>query len=1324
MRQKILLPIVEVRVRVGRTSEANKMSVKSLALLDSGSDRTFCAKSLMNRMGIKGKRTQVIVNTMDRSAQWDTSATSIWVEATRGRSPKGLMLEEVLVGANLPHGISNSMASTDDWLRWKHLLSIKELHPGDDVNIGVEIIIGLDHPQALQPLEVRCGGDAEPFAVRTMLGWTLQGAAFNRKSGRAVTSLATIAEISGPTPMDRRLEEQVQRFWEMDEPTRNEALEQEGLSAADQYVINLWDGNLRRSENHYVLPIPFKQMQEHHTSNWGSARHRLESLKVRLRKDKGLGEAYRREVQKLLDEGYAERVTTRSRYEQKKKVWYLPHHPVINPQKPGKVRIVFDCAAEHQGVSLNKQVWQGPDLNNKLLGILLRFREGKIAMTADIEAMFYQVKVPEKDRDMLRFLWFKDGSNNEEVQVYRMTAHVFGGVWSPACAAYALQRTFSDHGKNLEGAVKDTARNFYVDDILHSVDDEEQAARVASKLTDLMKRGGFRLTKWSSNQPKVLGGVPKEDRSEIGTQSGVLPANLTVGKALGVVWDQGADRLAVRVDVKSRATTKRGLLATFSAVYDPLGIVAPFVVRAKLVFQEECRAQKGWDEPIKGSNLKVWQEWTEELPKLSELAVPRHYTSGKEGMIKRAELHTFADASQRAYGTVSYLRYMDERGEVGVSFIFSKSRLAPLRGASIPRLELCAAKLAVEVASNLVNELNLKIHQKVYWTDSMIVLQYINNHSRRFKTYVENRVAAIQRLSDKEQWRHVPSEQNPADDISRGLSARAMLEQGRWEKGPDFLREEERRWPETPKISTDAQDEMELRKCVVMATSVEEAEPTPCMKLWRHFSCWNKLTRAVAWLWRLIEWRRHSARALRLEYVTVEEMRAARRYITKAIQKESYNEVFTALEKGQQVTRQSAVFRLEPHLDQDGMLRVGGRLSKADISYDAQSPYLLPKDHPVTKLIVRHVHRVCAGHMGREHTIATIREKYWIPRIRPVVDGEIRRCNACRRQNWRPQPQREADLPKDRVAHGGAPFDGTGPDCFGPMTVAIGRRREKRWGCLFTCLSTRAIHLEVLTRLDGGDLLMAITRFTSRRGITPGLLRSDNGTNMVRARKDILAAARSWNEDRSFKNSLASRDIRWEFIPPGAPHMGGVWERQIGTVKKTLGALVGVQILDDGRLQTLFCEVERIVNNRPITSASPDPNDQRVLTPAHALFARGDPGPFLGSWDEGDCLRKRWRHAQLLADRFWARWLKEYLPELRNRQKEIWRRPNLEKGDIVLVTDVDSPRNQWPLARVEKVCKSSDGIVRRVRVRTRKGTLMRAPIKLCLLEGARNGDIR
>jgi transposase InsO family protein len=328
---------------------------------------------------------------------------------------------------------------------------------------------------------------------------------------------------------------------------------------------------------------------------------------------------------------------------------------------------------------------------------------------------------------------------------------------------------------------------------------------------------------------------------------------------------------------------------------------------------------------------------------------------------------------------------------------------------------------------------------------------------------------------------------------------------------------------------------------------------------------------------------------------------------------------------------------------------------------------------------------------------------------------------ACKRRTVPCGEQRMADLPADIVTPGIPPFSNTSVDFFGTFFVKRGRSLVKRYGCIFTCFTTRAIHIEVAHSLDTDSFINALQRFVSRRG-QPELIQSDNGTNFVASEKVLREAVQDWNQNK-IEHFLRQKGIQWKFNPPAASHMGGVWERQIRTVRKVLGALTKEQNMDDEGLSTLMCLVEAIVNGRPLTTVSDDARDPEPLTPNHLLLLRSGPTLPPGRFDKDDLnSRKRWRQIQYMADIFWKRWVKEYLPTLQRRQRWLDHSRNFDIGDVVLVVDHNTPRNMWPLARVVKVYPGSDGCVRSVDIQTRTSTLRRPITKLCLLESIEHGE--
>ena len=681
------------------------------------------------------------------------------------------------------------------------------------------------------------------------------------------------------------------------------------------------------------------------------------------------------------------------------------------------------------------------------------------------------------------------------------------------------------------------------------------------------------------------------------------------------------------------------------------------------------------------------------------------------------ELHHFADASIEGYGTASYLRLEDSDEKVHCSLVMGKSRVAPLKTVTVPRLELTAATLAVKVDKQIREELDLPINRVVFWTDSTIVLRYIRNTSKRFQTFVANRLQIIHDASTPHQWRHVPTKLNPADIASRGLNIGLKDRDQRnfqfWINGPEFLRQAYQSWPEQPADLPDVEDsDQEVKRTKANVGVVNASEnPTPksLSRLIHRPSCWYRLQKSVAWLLRFKQY-------LLSRCGKVPESDVPRGPLEVKEIDLAADEIVRITQRDASINKQTSSERfakLSPIIC-DNIVRVGGRLDKSLLSEESKHPAILPSDHHTTKLIVRYYH-VKEGHAGTSQTLAAIRGKYWIVKGPSTVKKIINDCVACRRRNQSPGKQIMAPLPAARVTPGEPPFSSVGIDYFGPLKVKYKRGTVKRYGCVFTCLAIRAIHIEIAHDLSTDSFIQAVCRFVGRRG-PPKELFSDNGTNFRGAEIEVKEMLQNWNQAKIL-DRLREKGIQWHFSAPCASHTGGVWERMIRTVRKNMRALIGDRLVDDETLLTVMCEVEKMINDRPLTRQCDDPRDLSALTPNTLLLGYRNRSSSANSSSLTHHPREKWKQAQKLADQFWARWLTEYLPSLQERQKWLSPRRNLTEGDIVLMVKDDSPRGQWPLAMVEETFPDSNGHVRQVVIRTANQSRYRRDVrKLCLLE--------
>jgi hypothetical protein len=344
--------------------------------------------------------------------------------------------------------------------------------------------------------------------------------------------------------------------------------------------------------------------------------------------------------------------------------------------------------------------------------------------------------------------------------------------------------------------------------------------------------------------------------------------------------------------------------------------------------------------------------------------------------------------------------------------------------------------------------------------------------------------------------------------------------------------------------------------------------------------------------------------------------------------------------------------------------------------------------------------------------LSELRKKYWISKANSVARKVLSRCVVCRRARGKVGEQKMADLPAERILPDLPPFTNVGLDYFGPIEVRRGRSTIKRYGVLFTCMSSRAIHLEVAFSLDTDSCIHALRRFVCRRGQVKHI-RSDNGTNLVGAQVELKKALMTLNETK-IQDALLPDGIQWSFNPPAASHHGGVWERLIRSGRHVLNSTLHQQSIDDEGLQTLFCEVEAILNNRPLSTVSSDPYDLEPLTPNHILLLKTQPILPPGTFLKSDLYaRRRWKQVQYMADLFWHRWSKEYLLLLQERQKWTAVKKNLNVGDLVLVVDPNAPRGLWPLGRVLETKPDGKGLVRSVKLKTQTSVLDRPITKLC-----------
>ncbi|KFD65640.1 hypothetical protein M514_22235 [Trichuris suis] len=582
----------------------------------------------------------------------------------------------------------------------------------------------------------------------------------------------------------------------------------------------------------------------------------------------------------------------------------------------------------------------------------------------------------------------------------------------------------------------------------------------------------------------------------------------------------------------------------------------------------------------------------------------------------------------------------------------------------------------------------------MYWTDSTTVLQWIASKTMKFPVFVANRIAEILDESEPKQWRYVPGSMNPADDLSRGLHVEDLRKEHRWFSGPPFLKLDETSWPASKGIKGCSEcDNLEQRVTVIVR------ESNPLSNLFERRSSFKSILRTVAYVWRFGARFRAMVECGPLK---ADELKTAKLICMRSEQRVYFSQEMEALSRSGQVLASSRVAALRPYLDAQGLMRVGGRLRRAELPEVTQHPVIMsPRSTMLRRMIwERHLELM---HAGSERVLADLRTEVWVLSGRRCVRGILKSCLYCRRLTAKPVFPRMADLPTERTDFKHPAFSNVGIDFFGPLEVSLKRSQVKRYGLIFTCLTTRAAHLEVAYTMDVHSFIGALRRFIARRGC-PSTIVSDNAKTFV--------GTNALQQKEQLDRFLADRSTRLVG--------GGAWERLIAVAKKALSATLRGNSVDDETLLTVFAEVEALLNGRPLTYLTDDPDCVEPLTPFHLLIGRQNAQIPSDVVDNRISLRRHWKTAQLIVNRFWKRWLREYLPTLQRRDKWWNDTANLRVGDFVLVIEPTVKRGEWLTGRVVRVIDSPDGIIRKAIVKTKLGPYERPVTRLALLEGSKS----
>ncbi|XP_055604358.1 uncharacterized protein LOC129752608 [Uranotaenia lowii] len=1268
-------------------------TVDTFAFLDEGSDLTLVEDGLAKQLGLGGSLQPLCLRWTGNASRVEHDSRIVSFEISGPDKEKRYILSNArTVGClNLTKQSFQAEAAA---LKYKYLRGVPLASYS---NAEPQILIGIDNLRLAVPLKTREGDGSGPIATKTRLGWCVYG----RRSGSSSTSFNF---HSCKCEADESLNILVKQMFIIDDVG---AAISKPQTEEDNRALAILEKTTKRVGDRFETGLLWAQDDVVLPDSYGMAKRRLECLERRMYRDERLKENLHKQVLEYVAKGYAHKATPKElQTADRNRIWYLPLGAVINPKKPEKVRVIWDAAAKVDGVSLNSQLLKGPDQLSSLLGVLFQFRLYRIAVSSDIKEMFHQIQIRPADKNSQRFLWRSDPSQKPDI--YLMDVATFGATCSPASAQYVQKLNAKQHEKQFPKAARSISTRTYVDDYFESFGDEEEAKSVAADLRTVQRNGGFILHNWRSNSTAVLEHLGVAENNEDKTLNWITEEK--VARVLGMLWRPSTDELgfSTQMSVEVRELlrtesrpTKRQILRCVMTLFDPLGLLAPFLIHGKVLIQDLWRAGSGWDEAVNDAVFERWLEWTRMIDFIDNVRLARCYFSdARVETYKNAEIHIFVDASEVAYSCAAYIRIIRPDGTAECQLVSGKAKVAPLKPMSIPRLELQSCVLGTRLLIFILQHIGIPITRYVLWTDSRTAQSWINADPRNYRPFVAHRIGEILEHTTAADWRWVPSKLNPADEATKWGCGPYFKEDALWFSGPEFLRLSEENWPGS---STNVQTTDEEKRATVLIHRVHQ----PVIDF-SPFSKWERLYRTVAYILRLS--RRFYKSSESLEILEQPELTAAMETIYKQVQLEVYPGEIAALQRGENVPEKSPIRRLVPFLDENGVLRENSRIRESKSApYDVRFPVILPQKHRVTMLIVDYYHRRY-NHANSETVVNEVRQLYSISGLRTFTRRISRSCMTCRIRKAKPSIPPMAPLPPARLAERERPFTYTGLDYFGPLLVKIGRSNVKRWIAVFTCMTVRAVHFEAVSSLSTSSCILAVRRFVGRRG-APAIFFSDNGTNFVGASRILQQQI-----NQGLSNTFTNADTKWKFNPPGAPHMGGVWERLVRSVKVAIEDGYSEGKLDDEGLNTLIVEAESIINSRPLTYLPLDSAEFEALTPNHFLLgsSNGIKQPAVPIAKQRN-LRETWGLIQRELDTFWRRWTKEYLPILRRQDKWFQDAEPVEVGSLVLIADPRT-RNGWVRGRVVEIFVGSDGQARTAVVETANGVLKRAVHYLARLD--------
>lgn len=1270
--------------------------VSARALLDSGSACNFMTEKCARRLGLKISQSSQPVNGIGQTVTEPSGRLTCTLKPTVTTEKHTFSITAYV----LPDICPAMPSSFVDRSTWKHVHNLNLADPDLHIPGPIDLLLSADVFASSLCHGLVHGEAGQPTAINTVFGWVLMGNChFNNSCPSKISRSRGYNnnEKCFFVTTNFSLDESIKRFWE----TENVVVSSKSLSLSreDQQCENYFvENHSRASDGRFIVPLPFvdPSNKPFFSHSRAIALKRLLSLEKKLNFNPSFRKAYMSFMEDYADCNHLVEVEPPN--DDVGNFYYIPHHGILRPESVSTpLRVVFDASSKDaKGISLNDTLLPGPKLQTNIFDLLVRFRWHAIVFTGDVKQMYRQILVPPEDADYQRILWRPDPVG--PVRDYRLVTVTYG----VSCAPYQALRTISQLAQVSEpdfprgSAV--LSRDIYVDDIVSGTDSVESALSLRSELSAILSSGGFHLRKWTSNHKDFFVDLPLSDLYSADFRMFEDASDVSL-KILGLLWSPHEDRFHFRVLVEDRRCSKRSILSDIARIYDPLGFLVPVTFYAKYFMQLLWACGVSWDDEVPEDLASEWLRFKQQLPLLESLSLPRRMLNEPVSL----QLHGFCDASERGYCAVLYIR----TGTNVVELCCAKSKVAPLRKLSIPRLELQAAVLLSDLLVSFVDALKpfYQFDDITAWSDSTVALAWIKSCPSKWKTFVANRVSHIQDRIPPDCWRHVGTAENPADCGSRGTLPRDFLNNSLWWHGPSWLSQSEKNWPLPPSVPLVTGEEQ--RVVTLVASTVDG----PFIgKMVERFSSLSRLKRVLAYCRRFLH---NSKQKNHVDRITgalqPSELDQALMFLVKHVQAHSFSSEIALLKKDSPNSMPKCFRKLSPFVDDSGFLRVGGRLAHAHVSFEIKHPLLLPRSHPFTTLIIEAFHKENM-HPGAQTLLNLITQKFWILSGKRAVNSVVSKCLKCFRANPKSVPAPlMGNLPSYRVDQI-KPFSKVAIDYGGPFSIALGRGRGtktyKSYICVFVCTSTKAVHIELASELSTDAFLAVLRRFVARRGRCCEII-SDQGRNFVGASNYL---------DKLVQGASEQLCIKFSFNPPGGPHFNGLAEAGIKSVKSHLNRVVGDQRLTFEEFSTVLTQIEAMLNSRPLTPMSADPNDLSALTPGHFLTLE----PLVMLPEENFVESRlspmqRWNLIQKMHQDFWSRWHQEYLHTL--QQKAKWDKVGrkIEIGALVLIVNEQCSPLKWALGRIITLHPGSDGICRVATVKTASGSYRRPIVKLCPL---------